>query len=251
MHGAESEIGREDSTVLLSNSDGEPTRQARQLQSLLERRVDGLIIVDEWMEERAPIPVRGSTPVVYVFGASSNPEDISVVPDVHEGGRLAASHLIEIGRRNLAHIGGEIGAFSADQRAAGFHEALREADLYRGYRYSLRGDYSEQWGWEATGRLLAEGANVDAIFAGNDQIARGAVDRLQMEGRSVPEDVAVIGYDNWEVLSLQGRLPITTIDMRLDILGAEAVRQLYGEERVTGKILVSPGLVRRASTMGR
>ena len=72
-----------------------------------------------------------------------------------------------------------------------------------------------------------------------------------MEGRSVPEDVAVIGYDNWEVLSLQGRLPITTIDMRLDILGAEAVRQLYGEERVTGKILVSPGLVRRASTMGR
>lgn len=251
MHGAESEIGREDSTVLLSNSDGEPTRQARQLRSLLERRVDGLIIVDEWMEERAPIPVRGSTPVVYVFGASSNPEDISVVPDVHEGGRLAASHLIEIGRRNLAHIGGEIGAFSADQRAAGFHEALREADLYRGYRYSLRGDYSEQWGWEATGRLLAEGANVDAIFAGNDQIARGAVDRLQMEGRSVPEDVAVIGYDNWEVLSLQGRLPITTIDMRLDILGAEAVRQLYGEERVTGKILVSPGLVRRASTMGR
>jgi hypothetical protein len=119
MFGAEEEIGRERSTVLLANSDGDTGRQAHQLQALLERRVDGLIIVDEYLEERPPLVVRGTTPVVYAFGMSEDPSDVSVVPDVREGGRQAAHHLLALGRTHLAHIGGDITSYSGAQRAQG------------------------------------------------------------------------------------------------------------------------------------
>ncbi|AJW80714.1 LacI family DNA-binding transcriptional regulator [Clavibacter michiganensis] len=246
MEGAENEIGRERSTVLLANSDGNIDRQTSQLQALLERRVDGIIIVDERMEVRAPLPLRGPTPVVYAFGMSADPEDTSVLPDVRRGGREAAQHLLSLGRTRLAHMGGELTSYSANERAQGFVDAVPDASTDR----VLRGDYSEQWGWEATGALLAADDRPDGIFAGNDQIARGAIDRLQMSGLRVPEDVAVVGYDDWQVLSLLGRTPITTVDMRLEELGAEAVRQLYGQNRTRGRILIEPELLPRRSTVG-
>jgi LacI family transcriptional regulator len=246
MVGAEEEIGREQSTVLLANSDGDVKRQTHQLQSLLERRVDGLIIVDEWMEERSPLPMRGHTPIVYAFGMSSNPADTSVVPDVKGGGSEAARHLLRIGRRSLAHIGGESTAYSARQRAAGFLNVARVVSPFP----VLHGEYSEAWGWEAAGRLFASTTKPDGIFAGNDQIARGVIDRAIAENLRVPEDVAVVGYDDWQVLSLLGRTPITTVDMRLEELGAEAVRQLYGEQRTPGRILIPGELLGRQSTLG-
>jgi len=245
MVGAEEAIGRGHSTVLLANSDGDVGRQAHQLQALLERRVDGLIIVDEYLEERPPLLVRGVTPVVYAFGMSEDPTDVSVVPDVREGGREAARHLRAIGRTRLAHIGGDITSYSGAERAQGFLDIVPTAG-----DAVLRREYTEQWGWDATGRLLATHPETDGIFAGNDQIARGAIDRLHAEGRRVPEDVAVVGYDDWQVLSLLGRLPITTIDMRLEELGAEAVRQLFGGQRTPGRVFIPPRLVPRFSTLG-
>jgi len=246
MVGAEIEIGRERSTVLLANSDGDFERQSSQLQALLERRVDGLIIVDEWMEERAPLPMRGHTPIVYAFGMSSDPNDTSVIPDVRQGGRDAANHLLSLERSRLAHIGAETTSYSANERAKGFLDVAPATDPH----WILRGDYSEQWGWEATGRLLETDDRPDGIFAGNDQIARGVIDRIHAGGLRVPEDVAVVGYDDWQVLSLLGRTPTTTVDMRLEELGAEAVRQLYGEQRTKGRVLIPPRLISRQSTIG-
>lgn len=246
MVGAEVEIGREQSTVLLANSDGDFERQTHQLRALLERRVDGLIIVDEYMEVRAPLALRGHTPIVYAFGMSSDSNDTSVVPDVRGGGRDAALHLQSLGRRHLAHIGGELTSYSANQRALGFTETIANAP--QGLMF--RGDYSEQWGWDALEILLEAFPLTDGIFAGNDQIARGVIDRIHHRGLRVPEDIAVVGYDDWQVLSLLGRTPITTVDMRLEELGAEAVRQLYGGERTRGRVLIPPLLIPRTSTTG-
>jgi LacI family transcriptional regulator len=246
MVGAEMEIGREQSTVLLANSDGDLARQTSHLQALLERRVDGLIIVDERMEVRPPLHVHGGTPIVYAFGMSSDPADTSVVPDVRGGERDAVVHLRSAGRRRLAHIGGETTSYSANERERGFLDVAPETDPSR----ILRGDYSEQWGWEATGRLLDVHPRPDGIVAGNDQIARGAIDRIQAAGLRVPQDIAVVGYDDWQVLSLLGRTPITTVDMRLGELGAEAVRQLYGQQRTPGRVLIPPRLIPRYSTVG-
>lgn len=249
MFGAEGEIGRGRSTVLLTNSVGDSERQQQQLQSLLERRVDGLIVVDEWMEGRDPVLGAGDTPVVYVFGRSNDPRDTSVVPDVRLGGRMAAEHLAGLGRSRIAHVGGEVGAYSADERAAGFLEGLATGHVAVDRATVMRGLYSETWGWTATDHILEANHGVDAIFAGNDQIARGVIDRLLAAGRRIPEDVAVVGYDNWEVLSRFGRLPITTIDMRLDQVGATAVELLYGDDRRPRTTFVAPKLIVRESTV--
>jgi LacI family transcriptional regulator len=94
---------------------------------------------------------------------------------------------------------------------------------------------------------------VDAIVFASDQLARGGCDRLRERGLRVPDDVAVTGYDDWEVMSLASRPPLTTVDMRLERLGQRAAELLiaaieghpaHGVERL------APRLVVRASTLG-
>ena len=87
----------------------------------------------------------------------------------------------------------------------------------------LHGPWSEDWGHEATGRIWnAAGETPDGIFCGNDQIARGVIDALRERHIAVPDDVSVIGFDNWEIMAAQTRPPLTTVDMNLKDLGREA-----------------------------
>ena len=90
----------------------------------------------------------------------------------------------------------------------------------------LHGPWSEAWGHEAVARLWA-GATTrpDAIFCGNDQIARGVVDALRERAVAVPADVSVIGFDNWEIVAAATRPPLTSVDMNLKELGRVLVPQ--------------------------
>lgn len=100
----------------------------------------------------------------------------------------------------------------------------------------LYGEWSEQWGRQAAQMVLrssaggagasADGAGADAIFCGSDQIARGVADALREAGRQVPEDIALVGYDNWAVFAETTRPPLTTVDMCLTELGQLAARRL-------------------------
>jgi LacI family transcriptional regulator len=250
MNGAEVALGLESSTVLLANSTGDPDQEERQVRALLSRRVDGLLIVHEFMTTRPPIRQAGQVPTVYVFGMSERDEDVSVIPDVVHGGRLATEHLIDLGRREIFHLGGPQGEYSADHRAEGSRQVLREAGLPHSEDRIRFGEWHERWGWNAVGDLLAAGDRLDGIVAGNDQIARGAIDRLQAAGKRIPEDVAVVGYDNWDVLARDGRTPITSVDMRLDRLGTVAVKRLYEEATAGSRLQLVPGeLVVRDSTV--
>jgi LacI family transcriptional regulator len=74
--------------------------------------------------------------------------------------------------------------------------------------------------------LITAHPEIDALFCGNDQIAVGALQALTDHGRRIPDDVAIVGYDNWEVLAADSRPPLTTVDLNLEQLGATAVRQL-------------------------
>jgi LacI family transcriptional regulator len=98
----------------------------------------------------------------------------------------------------------------------------------------LSGDWSEEWGRSAAMRLLTVSRRVpDAIFCGNDQIARGVVDGLRERGVGVPDDVAVVGFDNWQIIAEASRPPLTTVDMNLAQLGREAGRRLI--DLIAGK----------------
>jgi LacI family transcriptional regulator len=87
---------------------------------------------------------------------------------------------------------------------------------------AMFGEWSEMWGRQAAGILLARECAFDAVFCGSDQIARGVADTLRASGRRVPDDVALVGFDNWDVMTLACRPPLTSLDMNLEGLGRVA-----------------------------
>jgi DNA-binding LacI/PurR family transcriptional regulator len=91
------------------------------------------------------------------------------------------------------------------------------------------GDWSEAWGRRAAEVVLRRAPDLDAIFCGNDQIARGAADTLRERGVRVPDDVAIVGYDNWDSMALASRPPPTTIDMDLGEIGRVAALRLLAQ----------------------
>ena len=147
-------------------------------------------------------------PVVYVYGESDDPDDISVLADDHGGARLAAEHLVTLGRRRIGTLTGPRSYRAARERVAALHEVLHEAGLPLDSAEPMYGEWSQQWGRQATHALLARDPAIDAIFCGNDQIAAGARETLRELGRNVPGDVAVVGYDNWEVFAAECRPPL-------------------------------------------
>lgn len=250
--GAENALVGGELSALLATARHDPVREQHHVRALVARRVDGIIVTGRTTEPREPIRV--PMPVVYAFAPSADPDDVSVVPDDAVGMRLLVEHLAGLGRRRIAYVGGR-----AEQAASLVrHDALVAELTARGLEMvgpPLYGDWSEQWGRRAVDLILDAGADhrVDAIVFASDQLARGGCDRLRERGLRVPDDVAVTGYDDWDVMSLASRPPLTTVDMRLERLGQRAAELLIAAiegEPARGVERLTPRLVVRASTLG-
>jgi LacI family transcriptional regulator len=249
--GAENALGDEQNSVLLCDARGDAIRRRHHIQTLLARQVDGLIVLGSDNDVRASLTKDIPVPVVYVYGESDDPDDLSVLADDRGGARLAVEHLVTLGRRRIGHLTGPRSYRAARERVAALHEVLGEAGLPLDCAEPMYGEWSQQWGREAAHALLARDPAIDAIFCGNDQIAAGACETLRDLGRDIPGDVAVVGYDNWEVFATECRPPLTTVDLNLAQLGATAVRYLLEafEGRPSSGVIHQPGrLVIREST---
>jgi LacI family transcriptional regulator len=210
--------------VFMCNATDDPMRERRHIDQLLGKRVDGLVVTARRADRRAPIePASLGLPVVYVFSQVENPDALCLLPDDEGGARLAVSHLAALGRRKIAHITGPQRFEAVRLREMGWRNALAEAGLKAGAGDCRPGQWSEAWGREATQTLMSRRRGVpDALFCGNDQIARGAIDALRETGFAVPTDVAVVGFDNWGVMAEAARPALTSVDMNLEALGREA-----------------------------
>jgi LacI family transcriptional regulator len=151
---------------------------------------------------------------------------VSVVTDDAGGATLAVEYLLGLGRTRIAHLTGPLHHTSARVRAARTIELLERAGLRLATGRVHYGDWSEAWGRRATELVLHGAPDLDAIFCGNDQIARGAADTLRERGARVPDDIAIVGYDNWDAMALAARPPLTTIDMNLGEIGRVAALRL-------------------------
>jgi LacI family transcriptional regulator len=194
--------------------------------------------------------VSPGVPVVYALTPSSDPGDCSIVVDDAAAGRVAGEHLIRLGRRRIGHITGSAWFDPARKRAAGLAEALGAAGLEVAGD-PLYGDWTEAWGRQATHILLRSCPDVDAIYCGSDVLARGVGDSLRELGCRVPEDVALIGTDNWEFIAGGARPPLTSVDLGLSTVGRLAARRLLeaiGGNSHAGKEYVPCRLVVRGST---
>ncbi|UOE42930.1 LacI family DNA-binding transcriptional regulator [Agromyces larvae] len=254
LMGAEDAFGAGQINVFLCDARGDAIREQHHLKALLNRRVDGIIVVGRQTDPRPSLGHDLPVPVVYAYAPSDDDTDVSVTPDNVTGGRLAAEHLIATGRRRIAHISGDPAYAAAQDRTVGVQAALAGAglELVGDVLYS---EWSEHWGRDASALLLASHPDVDGIVCGSDQIARGVLDTLRDLGKRVPEDVAVIGYDNWEVLATNSRPELTSIDANLKQLGRAAAMRIFdaidGIEPDTGVHHLPVRLVIRGSTIPR
>src|SRR5262249_33186226 len=173
------------------------------------------------MERRRAVTAGPGIPVVYAMTQPLGQDGPAVLPDDEGGGRAAAGHLLEAGRQRIGHITGPERFLAARRRAEGFGAALAAAGL-RSRGGARFGEWSEQWGRDAAGKLLADQPETDASLGGSAQTAGGGADTLGGAGRAIPDDVALVGYDNWEPMALGAQPPLTSIDMRLEEVGRVA-----------------------------
>jgi LacI family transcriptional regulator len=221
MIGAEDALGAGEMSVFLCDGRDDPIREQYYLKTLLSRNVDGIIVTGRRTQARQPIGAGLPVPVVYAFIRSTDPRDCSVVPDEEGGARKAIEHLLALGRRRIAHITGPEHHHSAAVRSMAAVQTLAESGLSL-VSAPLFGEWSEMWGRQAAGMLLTADTEFDAVFCGSDQIARGVADTLRTVGHRVPDDVALVGFDNWDVMALGSQPPLTSLDMDLEGLGRTA-----------------------------
>jgi LacI family transcriptional regulator len=250
----EERLADERIAVFMCNATDDPERERQHLDQLLGKRIDGLVVTARRADKRPALSVPAGLPVIYVFSQADDRNALSLLPDDEGGARLATSHLASLGRKRIAHITGPERFEAVLLRHRGYAEALSEARLQARPSDYLPGTWSEAWGRDAVG-ILFDGrkSTPDGIFCGNDQIARGAADALRERGIDVPRQVAIVGFDNWDVMTNAARPQLTSVDMNLKELGRQAGESLLGMmagKRETGIRRLPCTLVVRASTAG-
>ncbi len=228
-------------------------------QALVSRHVDGVIwAVPEvganrrWIQH---LPLQLEVPIVYI--AMEPRANVSVVAiNNYLGARLAMGHLLEQGFRRIAHIAGPLDWWEARQRMAAWKDALHEAGLQESEDAWAEGNWSAASGEEAVEKLFVRYPEMDAIFAGNDQMALGVLSAAARHGRRVPEDLGVVGFDNMPE-SAYFRPSLTTVQQDQYNVGKVAVEEItkiiesswQGLEDFEPKcIMLSPTLVVRQSS---
>jgi DNA-binding LacI/PurR family transcriptional regulator len=217
---------------------------------LAGQHVDGALMFS--LHEDDPLPaMTRQAGLPTVFGGrpirQMDEDTIYVDSDNRGGGRLAVQHLIALGRRRIAHITGPLDQTSATDRLLGYQDILPDADP----SLLAHGDFTRAGGERAMAQLLDAAPDLDAVFVGNDLMASGALTVLHERGKRVPEDVAVVGFDDIESIALWTDPPLTTVRQDVEEMGREMTRLLLrllaeGPEGLTPAIMPTR-LVRRAS----
>lgn len=215
--------------------------------------LDGVIVTADIIDDPLVDGLRASDLPVVLVGHRRADRDASYVDVDHEAAAEAiTTHLVNTGREAIYHISGRPDSVSGRDRAIGFRTALRKGGLSPQGRV-VPGDYTDESGYEATKNLIEAGVSVDALFCGNDNTARGAYRALHESGRSIPDDVAVSGFDDLD-FAAQLDPPLTTVRQGVGEIGHEAARTLLSllENPTSGprRILLPTELVVRGSTTG-
>jgi LacI family transcriptional regulator len=249
--GAEDALAAGQMLVFFCDTRDDPIRERHYVSMLMGRRVDGVIVTGRVTDRRPPLDISPNIPVVYAMIRSADPADACVTYDDEIGGHLAVEHLVAVGRRRIAYVTGPRHHYSASARFAGWAAALADAGLPQVRPDLAFGAWSEEWGRQAALVLAAEVPDLDAVFCGSDQVARGVIDGLREVGRRVPDDVAVVGFDNWDVM-VTGRRPLlTSVDPNLHTVGRVAAEHLLAaidDAPRQGVHLIAPRLIVREST---
>jgi len=216
-------------------------------------RVDGILLVGPATEATVRALLGAGRPLVLVENCVPGEKVDAVVSDSFGGARAAVAHLVKLGHRDVAFIGGpfhvsappalhrENTIWSIEQRALGYWAALRQAGIQPDNRLYEGDNLSTAAGYRACRRLLATGRPFTAIFCANDEGAVGAMRALHQAGLTVPEDVSVVGFDDIEVA--QHLIPpLTTVHVHKEAIGSLAVQRLLARALSPGAVATTLAL---------
>jgi DNA-binding LacI/PurR family transcriptional regulator len=173
----------------------------------------------------------------------------SVMGDNVTGGRLAADHLIRSGRKRIAFLGGPSEELEVQQRLDGFKSALNDGGMKIDQKLIAYGDFSDTSGAETALRLLEQTPDLDALFVNSDLMAIAAMDALRSKGRQIPDDIAVVGYDDLSIAE-HSNPPLTTIRQNVPLAGKMLAQNIvkYLETETITNVTIPVDLVIRNSS---
>ncbi|GAA3941059.1 LacI family DNA-binding transcriptional regulator [Microbacterium soli] len=234
-------------SITVSTGD-DPGRSSQAIRALVRRRVDGLVIASAHLEDPALDELRDQG-IPYMLLNRVHRDDPCIRADDELGAYLAASHLIERGHRRVALLSGVAGASSAELRRDGFTRAFREATISLDPQLIQWSGLGIGSGIELGRRLLQLDEPPTAIFAANDFVALGVMSAARDLGRRVPDDLALVGYNDTEAGAALP-IPLSSVSVPLRRMGEEAIRAVIGqiEGEAPRSDVYEPRLVVRASS---
>lgn len=227
-----------DYMTILGNVARDPAEEERLATLLIQQRVDGVLLASSTKNSQVPERLMDmGVPVVLVNRRVDHLTTDYVGVNDFRGGYIAARHLIGLGHRRIAFIRGMASVSTSVEREEGYRQALRDGGLEYDPALVADGGYTIKGAYDAARRLLSIDAPPTAFFCANDLMAISAIDAVIDAGQRVPEDVAVIGYDDIE-FSGSRSLALTTVRFQMDRIAQEAVDMLLG--RISGRIVGDP-----------
>lgn len=210
---------------VIINADWDPEAETEAIHQLIGRSIDGIIFVESWLRGSNPTLDLENKPYVFVHRLFNTAYGNSVLVDERYGARLAVEHLVKLGHRRIAYVGGPQGWNASTDRLAGYRAVLQELGIEFNPALVEEGNWEVQSGYPAAKKFLSLAQRPTAIFAANDLMALGAIYAIQEEGLRVPEDVAVVGYDDREIASIS-RPTLTTVTLPCYEMGQASAQLL-------------------------
>lgn len=240
-------------TLILCNTDDEPRRQTVYLQVLSEKRIDGLIIISTGNDSELLALVEGLTIPTVLLDREISHVHCDLVETAHmQGATMATEHLLGLGHKRIACIGGPTDLNSSVQRIQGWRNALDKAGFSDDAAQLVwHSDFTSQGGYEAMKQVMQSSIKPTAVFVCNDLMGIGALSAAHEAGIRVPQDISLVGFDDIELAHFSSP-PLTTVAQPKQRMGEMAVDMLL--ERIQSKreqakqVLLQPTLVVRASS---
>ena len=229
VKGAQEAAWKHGQMLFIMNTDEDDALQKIAIETMINRGVDGLIFAavhHRRLTQEQVTDLKQGVPVVLVDCSSPDPEISSMVPDEETAGFEATRVLIDGGHTRIGFINGPARFPAAGGRHQGYLRALREAGLTSDPQLVVSGGWWQRDGYDNASRLLSLAKPPTAIFCASDRIAMGAYDAIKERGMKIPEDVAIVGFDNHEIIAAHLRPALTTMEIPYYQMGRWAVERV-------------------------
>jgi LacI family transcriptional regulator len=251
IRGAQDRARLQGKSLLIATINGDPALDEQAVETMLEHRVEGLVCATGEHRSFNPPPSLAGVPTVLVHCFDEQGRLPAIVPDERGGGYVATRRLTDAGHRRVGFINLDPKTVAAVWRLEGYERALREAGIEPD-RFMVRNGHATADGGYAQAAALLDSADPPtAIFCGTDRMAMGAYDAIKERGLAIPDDVAVVGFDDQEVIASYLRPGLTTVALPFEEMGARGVDLLDNPETeqptATEKVTVDCPLVERSS----